>query len=288
MALRTSNRRTVAAVATLLGVVTAAGCAAPGSIPEGSTMAALESSGEITIGIKYDQPLFGEMGADGVPTGFDVEVARIIADELGIGEDGITWVEAPSGDREDLLSSGRVDMVVATYTISDERKERVGFAGPYYVAGQSLMTRTSDAEIASALDLGDKKVCSVEGSTAASTIARVAPDAGLVLFDDYSDCIDPLRTGQVDVVTTDDVILAGYAADADGQFRIVGGAFTAEPYGIGVALEDDAFRLWIDDVLEAAMEDGRWLEAWNETAGEVLPEPQVPHLDRYARVATGE
>ncbi len=288
MALRTSTGRFVAAISAAAGAMALSGCATPGELPDGSTMAALAEAGEIAVGIKYDQPLFGEMGADGVPAGFDVEVARIVADELGIDEDGITWVEAPSGDREDLLSSGRVDMVVATYTISDERKERVGFAGPYYVAGQSLMTRTSDAEIASALDLDDKQVCSVEGSTAASTIKRMAPDAGLVLFDDYSDCIDPLRTGQVDVVTTDDVILAGYAADAQGQFRVVGGAFTAEPYGIGVALEDDDFRLWIDDVLEAAMEDGRWLAAWNDTAGAVLPEPQVPHLDRYARAASGE
>ncbi|MFV0633181.1 MAG: ABC transporter substrate-binding protein, partial [Demequina sp.] len=121
------------------------------------------------------------------------------------------------------------------------------------------------------------------GATAAHTIARVAPEASLVLYDDYSDCIEPLRTGQVDVVTTDDVILAAYAADAEGQFKIVGGAFTAEPYGIGVALEDDDFRLWIDDVLEEAMEDGRWLDAWSATAGAILPEPQVPHLDRYER-----
>ncbi|GMA37077.1 glutamate ABC transporter substrate-binding protein [Demequina litorisediminis] len=280
MALNTSRGRIGAATIALLGAVSVTACS-PGGLPADSTMARLADAGEITIGIKYDQPLFGEMGTDGVPEGFDVEVGRIVADELGIDEDGITWVEAPSGQREDLLSSGAVDIVVATYTISDERKERVGFAGPYYVAGQSLMTRTSDAEIASALDLAGKQVCSVEGATAADTIARVAPEASLVLYDDYSDCIEPLRTGQVDVVTTDDVILAAYAADAEGQFKIVGGAFTAEPYGIGVALEDDDFRLWIDDVLEEAMEDGRWLDAWSATAGAILPEPQVPHLDRY-------
>ncbi|WP_234998646.1 glutamate ABC transporter substrate-binding protein [Demequina sp. NBRC 110057] len=272
----------VAATTTAMAAAAMAACA-PGGLPAGSTMQRLADAGEVTIGIKYDQPLFGEMGTDGSPEGFDVEVGRLIAAELGIDEDGITWVEAPSGQREDLLSTGAVDMVIATYTISDDRKERVGFAGPYYVAGQSLMTRTSDAEISSALDLEGKKVCSVEGSTAASTISRVAPDAELVVFDDYSDCIEPLRTGQVDVVTTDDVILAGYAADAEGQFKIVGGSFTAEPYGVGVALEDDDFRLWIDDVLAEAMEDGRWLDAWDDTAGTILPSPQVPHLDRYER-----
>lgn len=273
--------RAIAAIA-VLGAVGALSACSNEEWPSGSTMAELSEAGEISIGVKFDQPLFGELDGDGVPQGFDVEVARVIADALDIKESGIEWVEAPSDERESLLASGKVDMIVATYTMSDERKEEVGFAGPYYVAGQTLMTRKDDVDIASPLDLEGKQVCTVDGSTAADTIRRVAPDAAVVLFDDYSDCLEPLRTGQVDVVTTDDVILAGYAAESNGQFRIVGAPFTAEPYGIGVAHEDDEFRLWINDVLDEAMEDGTWLEAWEDTAGIVLPEPQRPHLDRYA------
>lgn len=257
-----------------------AGCSADG-FPEDSTMHRIAADQQVKIGIKHDQPLFGFLDDQGVPQGFDVEIARIIASELGIEEEGIEWVHAPSGKREELLVAGEVDLIVATYSISDLRKEEVDFAGPYYVAGQSLLTRTDDASIASVTDLAGKKVCSVDGSTSARTVRALAPEADLVLYSDYSDCLGPLRDERVDVVTTDNVVLAGYAAESDGQFRLVGGPFTSEPYGIGLPKGDVHLRRWVNDVLDEAVDDGRWLAAWEGTAGEVLPEPQRPYLDRY-------
>ncbi|WP_084127164.1 glutamate ABC transporter substrate-binding protein [Demequina sp. NBRC 110054] len=254
---------------------------AASDFPEGSTMAALAEAGTITIGTKFDQPLFGLLAPSGDPEGFDVEIGKIIAGELGISEDGIEWVETVSANREPFIQDGSVDIVVATYTINDERKELVSFAGPYYNAGQALMTLTETDDIESPDDLAGKVVCSVTGSTPAQNIADNYPDAELALFDAYTDCLEPLRNGQVDVVTTDNVILAGYVADSDDEFKVVGEPFTEEPYGIGLALEDDEFRDWINDVLEEIFEDGRWLDAWNETAGTVLPEPDVPTVDRY-------
>ncbi|MDN4473609.1 glutamate ABC transporter substrate-binding protein [Demequina zhanjiangensis] len=248
---------------------------------EGSTMAALADAGSITIGTKFDQPLFGLLAPSGTPEGFDVEIGKIIASELGISEDSIEWVETVSANREPFIQDGSVDMVVATYTINDDRKELVSFAGPYYNAGQALMTLSTTTDIQSPDDLAGKTVCSVTGSTPAQNIADNFPEAELALFDAYTDCLEPLRNGQVDVVTTDNVILAGYVAESDGEFQVVGEPFTEEPYGIGVALEDTEFRMWINDVLEEIFEDGRWLEAWNATAGTVLPEPAVPTVDRY-------
>ena len=248
---------------------------------EGTTMAALADAGTITIGTKFDQPLFGLLAPSGTPEGFDVEIGKIIAGELGIDEGSIEWVETVSANREPFIQDGSVDLVVATYTINDKRKELVGFAGPYYNAGQALMTLSTTDDITSPDDLAGKTVCSVTGSTPAENIATNYPDAELALFDAYTDCLEPLRNGQVDVVTTDNVILAGYVAESDGEFKVVGEPFTEEPYGIGVALEDTEFRMWINDVLEEIFEDGRWLEAWNETAGTVLPEPAVPTVDRY-------
>ncbi|MFW7413994.1 glutamate ABC transporter substrate-binding protein [Demequina sp. SO4-18] len=256
----------------------------PGEFPEGSTMAALSEAGEITIGTKFDQPLFGLQAPSGAPEGFDVEIAKIIAGELGIAEDGIEWVETVSANREPFVEDGTVDLVVATYTINDERKEIISFAGPYYIAGQSLMTLADNDEIQGPDDLAGMSVCSVEGSTPAANIEENYPDAELSLFAAYTDCLEPLRNGQVDAVTTDNVILAGYVAeseDTDVPFKVVGDQFTDEPYGIGLAREDDEFRDWINDVLEEIFDDGRWLEAWNETAGTVLPEPEVPTVDRY-------
>lgn len=254
-----------------------------GDFPEGSTMAALAEAGSITIGTKFDQPLFGLVGPDGAPVGFDVNIGTIIAEELGISADNIEWVETVSANREPFIEGGQVDIVVATYTINDERKEVVSFAGPYYNAGQSLMVLADNSDISGPDDLAGKNVCSVEGSTPAANISENYPDANLVLFGAYTDCLEPLRNGQVDVVTTDNVILAGYVDESDGEFAIAGEPFTEEPYGIGLALEDDEFRDWINDVLEEIFEDGRWLDAWNAdgSAGTVLPEPEVPTVDRY-------
>jgi glutamate transport system substrate-binding protein len=251
------------------------------SFPEGSTMAKLADAGKITVGTKFDQPLFGLKAPSGAPEGFDVEVAKIIAGKLGISDDSITWTETVSANREPFIEGGQVDMVVATYTINDDRKKVVSFAGPYYNAGQALMVLADNEDITSPDDLAGKKVCSVEGSTPADNIRENYPDAELVLFGAYTDCLEPLRNGGVDVVTTDNVILAGYVDESDGEFKVAGEPFTEEPYGIGVSLDDTEFRSWINDVLEESFEDGTWLDAWNETAGTVLPEPSVPTVDRY-------
>jgi glutamate transport system substrate-binding protein len=247
----------------------------------GTTMAELAEAGTVTIGTKFDQPLFGLQGPDGVPVGFDVEIAKIIAGELGISEDDIEWVETVSANREPFIQDGRVDFVVATYTINDARKEVIDFAGPYYEAGQSLMVRIDDDSINGPEDLAGKTVCSVDGSTPAQKIETDFPDTTLRTFAAYTDCLDPLRNGQVDAVTTDNVILAGYVAESPEDFKVVGEPFTAEPYGIGLAKGDDEFRSWINDVLEESFADGTWTEAWEATAGQVLPTPEPPAVDRY-------
>jgi glutamate transport system substrate-binding protein len=244
----------------------------------GTTMAELAEAGSITIGTKFDQPLFGLNGPDG-PEGFDVEIGKIIASELGIAEDDIEWKESVSANREPFIQNGEVDIVVATYTINDKRKEVVSFAGPYYMAGQSILVLADNEDIESEDDLVGQPVCSVTGSTPAAKLAEIGAEP--VLTDTYSNCLEPLRSGAVVAVSTDNVILAGLAAQNEGEFKVVGEPFTEEPYGIGVALEDTEFRMWINDVLEEAYEDGRYEEAWNATAGTVLPFVDPPAPDRY-------
>lgn len=251
-----------------------------GDFPEGSTMAKLAEAGTITIGTKFDQPLFGLVGPDGVPEGFDVEIGKIIASELGIAEGDIKWEETVSSVREDAIANGTVDIIVATYTINDTRKEKVSFAGPYYVAGQSLLTLKENTDIQGVDDIAGKKICTVSGSTPEQNLLENYPDAEVVPFGAYSDCLEPLRNKQVDAISTDNVILAGFAADND-DLEVRGEQFTDEPYGIGLAKDDTDFRNWINDVLEEIYEDGRWVEAWEKTAGTVLPTPEPPAVDRY-------
>jgi len=256
------------------------------SFEAGTTMAELNEAQSITIGTKFDQPGFGLANLEGVPEGFDVEIGKIIATELGIPVDNIEWVESPSRVREEYIETDRVDLVVATYTINDARKERIDFAGPYYVAGQQIMTRADDDSITGPDDFrdGTKKVCSVTGSTPAANIVSYLDDQAtqLVLFDTYDKCLDPLRNGDVDAVTTDNVILLGFVSQSPEDFKLVGTKFTVEPYGIGVKKGDDEFRSFINDVLEEIFEDGRYAQAWTDTAGQFDPTvPEAPEVNRY-------
>lgn len=251
--------------------------------PEGSTMAELAAAGEVTIGTKFDQPGFGLLNpATNEPEGFDVEIAKIVAAELGIEEDGINWVETVSANREPFIQEGRVDYVVATYTINDDRKEVVDFAGPYYIAGQDIMVAAGNPlGIEGPDDLAGTTTCSVEGSTPAENIRTNYPDAEITLFDVYTKCAEALKNGQVDSVTTDNVILLGIIAQDPESFELVDNPFTEEPYGIGLELGNDEFRSFVNDVLEESFADGRWAAAWESTAGQFAETPEPPSVDRY-------
>lgn len=210
----------------------------------------------ITIGIKYDQPGLGFREGDADPTGMDVDVAIAVAEGLGYSADQITWSEAPSPQREDLLVNGQVDMIVATYSITDERKQRVQFAGPYFVAGQDLLVRADDDSITGPDDLGDKILCSVTGSTSAANVQEEY-GGNLQEYATYSECVEQLVNGVVDTLTTDDTILAGYAAQDEyaGQLKVVGNVFSEENYGIGLPQDAENCEE-INEVITGLWEDG--------------------------------
>lgn len=216
----------------------------------------------VRIGIKYDQPGLGFKDGD-TYTGFDVDVAKYVAKELGYEENQIEWVESPSANRENMLSNGQVDMIFATYSITDQRKESVGFAGPYFVAGQDLLVSKDNTDIQGPEDLEGKNLCSVTGSTSAQKIKdQYAGTVNLVEQGGYADCVTMLGSGGVDAVTTDDIILAGLAAtDANsGKFKVVGNPFTEEKYGVGIPKDSDQCQA-INDAITKMIDDGAWEEA---------------------------
>lgn len=252
------------------------------SFAAGTTMEKLSTAGKITIGTKFDQPLFGQKGLDGKPVGFDVEIGKAIAAKLGIAADKIEWVETVSANREQFIKQDKVDMIVATYTINDKRKTEVDFAGPYYEAGQALMVNKDNTSITKPEDVKDKKVCSVTGSTPAGTIVDKY-GAELVPAATYTACLEPLRNKQVDAITTDNVILAGFVDKEPDAFKLASDqTFTKEPYGIGLKKDDTEFRGWINDQLEAFDQDGTYKKAWEGTAGAVIKTvPALPAINRY-------
>ncbi|XVV11432.1 glutamate ABC transporter substrate-binding protein [Actinoplanes sp. CA-131856] len=256
------------AVAMALTVAACGGDDDAGSSGSGATgIVKKAESGKLVIGVKADQPGLG-LQTGSTYTGFDVEIGKIIAKGLGLADSGIEWKTTVSANREPYIQQGQVDLVVATYTINDERKKVVNFGGPYFVAGQDLLVPTAST-ITGPESLAGKKVCSVSGSTPAKRIQTDYKDAKLQQFDSYSKCVTALAGGQVDAVTTDDIILAGYAAQEQyaGKFKVVGKPFSEEPYGIGLKKDDTAGCNKINDILKAAAADGSYKKAWDDTLG---------------------
>ncbi|GGQ57361.1 glutamate ABC transporter substrate-binding protein [Couchioplanes azureus] len=225
------------------------------------------SDKKLVVGVKADQPGLG-LQTGGTYTGFDIEIAKIIAKGLGVPETGIEYKTTVSSNREPFIQQGQVDIVVATYTITDDRKKAVNFGGPYYVAGQDLLVPTAST-ITGPEGLAGKKVCSVSGSTPAKRIQTEYKDAKLQQFDSYSKCVQALSDGSVDAVTTDDIILAGYAAQEQyvGKFKVVGKKFSDEPYGIGLKKTDKEGCEKINEILKTAASDGSYKAAWDTTLG---------------------
>jgi glutamate transport system substrate-binding protein len=244
----------------------------------------LADKGKITIGVKIDQPGIGykKPGAD-TPEGIDIEIGKILAGALGIKADDIKWVETVSDNREPFLQKGTVDLVLASYSITDERRKVVGQAGPYYVTGQQLLVREEDKDkIKGPEDLKDIKVCSVEGST---SLARVEDQYGAkpVPFATYSECVDQLENKTVDAVTTDGAILLGYAAEKPDELEVVGEPFSEERYGVGYKKDAAGMCEFINDTLQKAFDDGTWADAFKATLCESgVDTPEPPTLDPCA------
>jgi glutamate transport system substrate-binding protein len=245
---------------------------------EGTRMRELADAGSIIIGTKYDQPGLGFKGAaDDAPVGFDPEIGKILAADLGIAPEDIEWKETISDNREPFIQEGEVDLVLATYSITDERRAVVGQAGPYYVTGQQLLVR-SDSDIDTIDDVAGTEVCSVTGSTSLENIkAEGAKPRG---FDTYSECVDQVLDGTVDAMTTDGAILLGYAAENPEELKVVVEPFSEERYGVGYSLDYPEMCQWINDTIAAAQEDGSWAEAFEITLGQAGVEtPEPPEMD---------
>ena len=245
---------------------------------DGTRMKELAESGDITIGVKYDQPGIGFKGAtDDMPQGFDPEMGKILAADLGIAPEDITWKETISDNREPFLQSGEVDLVIASYSITDDRRKVVGQAGPYYVTGQQLLVR-KDSDIETLDDVKGTEVCSVTGSTSLANIEEAgAKPRG---FDTYSECVDQVLSGTVDAMTTDGAILLGYAAENPDELKVVVEPFSEERYGIGYSKDYPEMCEWINGVLEESFENGSWEDAFQATLGEAgVDTPETPELD---------
>ena len=260
MKLRRTSAVAIAAVAAL-------GLAACGSDDGGNGGAGATGGGgeTVKVGIKFDQPGLG-LKSGATYSGFDVDLANFIAKELNLTPE---FVEAVSKQRETLLKTGQVKYIVGTYSITDARLADVSFVGPYFIAGQDLLVRADDTSITGKDSLDGKKLCSVTGSTSAVNLQKEVPGVNLQEYDTYSLCVDALKSGAIDALTTDDTILAGYAAQEanKGQLKVVGNTFSTENYGVGIQKDDTEFCNQVVTAVKKFIDSGEWQKSVDKYLG---------------------
>jgi len=280
---RARLHRLLAAATAALTLTALAACGSSDAEPNAnpSLVPGASSGGRLTIGISFDQPGIG-LKTGGSYSGFDVDTATYVARALGVPPENITWKEAKGEERQRLLTAGEADLVVSTFSITEERKKEVDFAGPYFVAHQDLLVRRNEEDIRGPETLRGKTLCSVPGTTSTATIvARYRGTVTLRELPRYSECVRALADSVVDAVTTDDVILAGYAAEKQyrGQLKVIGKGFSEERYGIGVRKGDAAMVEKVNAALRQYIDDGSWrasLERTVRPSGYEIPDPPSP------------
>ncbi|GAA5121754.1 glutamate ABC transporter substrate-binding protein [Haloechinothrix salitolerans] len=255
--------------------VAVAGCGS--DVAPNSLVAKAEDAGSLAIGTRFDQPGMSEQTLDGRFVGFDVDLARFVANELGVDDEDIEWVDVTADERESALMNGDVDMIVGTYSITEERKQEVAFAGPYFVTGQAILVRIGTKGINGPGALNGKTLCSVSGSTSAQRVKqRHAKNVELKEYPRYADCVTALLAGQVDAVTTDEAILAGYVAQNPELLKVVGQQFSEERYGIGLRKDDHSGQRAVNDAIRMFIGSGEWersLRLHLGASGYKLPAP---------------
>ncbi|MCQ4608650.1 glutamate ABC transporter substrate-binding protein [Corynebacterium pseudogenitalium] len=256
-----------AALTAALSAAAATLVACGGGAGEGTDLLGQIESGQVTLGTKYDQPGLGLRNPDGTMSGLDVDVVTYVVNHIakanGWAEPTITWRESPSAQRETLIQNGEVGAIAATYSINKGRSESVNFGGPYLVTHQALLVSNDNTDIKGLEDLDGKILCSVTGSTPAQKVKDALPGVQLQEYDTYSSCVEALRQGNIDAMTTDATILLGYSAQTPGDFKVVemtkdGKPFTDEYYGIGLAKGDTAGTDAINNALKELQTSGEF------------------------------
>jgi ABC-type amino acid transport substrate-binding protein len=280
---RSATPRVLFVMLAAIGLL-AAGCSNNGTDDTGASPDAsgafvqqLKDKGELVAGVKFDVPQFGLKDVtSGDVEGFDADMARAVAKELGVK---VKFVEALSANRIPLLQEDKVDIVFSTMTITEERKQQIDFSDVYYVAQQSFLTRKgTDMTVATA---AGKTVCTSKGSTSELNLPAVQPKVKMELQDGYAQCVQLLRNNQVDAVSTDDVILLQFLKKDPDLFQISQEKFSTEPYGAGIKKGRSDFVDLVNGVIEDMKSDGRWANLYKKWVTPVTgaEAPQPPPAD---------
>jgi putative glutamine transport system substrate-binding protein len=241
---------------------------------EGTLLREIQDRGKIVIGVKYDVPTFGYLNpVTNRLEGFDVDIGHAIAEYIFGDPNAVEYKEAVADNRVRHLNDGTVDVILSTMAINAERLREIDFSVVYYVAGQTLLV-PKNSPIKGVADLNEKKVGTIRDSVSEANIRVRAPEAEISLFDSHAHAVNAMANGQVDAVTTDDAILYGYERRAPDRWQVVGGQFTQEPYGAGVAKGNQELLDVVNTVIRAMKADGRWTTLYKTWLSETdVPSP---------------
>lgn len=262
---RRAVRRAAATASAILCAGLLGACGTSDDEAPGEGLLADIESGKVVVGSSFANPGLSIRDADGGVSGLDVDVAtyvvNAIAEDNGWDHPAIEWRDTPTGQRAQLLRHGYVDMVASTYSINDERSNDVSFGGPYLLTHQALLVRSGDYSISGLESLDGHTLCFVTGTTAADTIREELPGVALEEYDNYDGCLNALRGGYVDALSTDAAILSGFSTLEPGVFRLVpleayGEPLSEEHYGIGLAKGDDKGVEAVNAALDKMYSDG--------------------------------
>jgi polar amino acid transport system substrate-binding protein len=252
----------------------------PGAMPPGSTMAAIAERGRLIVGVDQNTNLFGYRNpSSGQLEGFDIDVAREIARAIFGDPDRIDLRVFEADQRVPALQSGQVDLVVRTFSITCDRKNKVAFSTTYFVANQRILALKGSG-IESAEDLAGKRVCAVRGTTSLPAVSGLDPRPTVIGVNNWTDCLVMLQQAQVDAISTDDAVLWGLKMQ-DPNVELVGGSLGLEPYGIGIKRENRDLVRFVNGVLAEMRADGTWQRLHDKWLLEFAPSPG-PAIPRYA------
>ncbi len=247
---------------------------APGDMPAGTYMDVIQQRGRLIAGVSADTLLFGYVNPlTGQPEGFDIDLVRDVAQAIFGDRNAVEFKVVTYAQRIPSLLDGSVDLIADVMTVNCERWAQISFSSQYFDAGQKILVGT-DSPVTDISQLNGKKMCAARGSTNIDNLKNY-PEVIVVPVDDVSDCMVLFQQGSVDSVTADDTVLAGFVAQ-DPYAKIVGGALTSEPYGLGVAKTHPEFVRFVNGVLEDVRDSGQWADMYRKWLQPTGPVPAPP------------
>ena len=250
------------------------------AVPAGSEMDKIRKRGYLIVGNATNNASFSLLNPmTNKVSGFDVDMTAMLSKYI-LGRVAVKQVLENSATREPLLNNGSVDVVIATYTVTPQRAERVTFAGPYFMSGSAILAKKNDDSIKTVDDLNGKKICAELNSTNALSVKQHAPRAQLVMLDAHAACLQAVREGRADGFANDEGSEYGDVQRYTSEFKVAIPSYEAAPYGIGVKQGSIEFAQFIDHWIELIEKDGHWAKAYQDTLGKKIPggTPQPPKI----------